>query len=259
MWKSQPKASSTEPAGESRETAAKLQHLAAENDRFLSELAAMQDRSRVLARSVWRVQEDERRMLARELHDGVGQSLTALRHQMEQLPAGQVRDQCAQLVLQILEDVRELSRLIRPPILDDLGLWPALAWLARRVRESSGIAVELETSGAEGLKPCPELSTLVFRLVQEALHNAVRHASAQKIRIRARLAGNRLEIEIRDDGVGFEPDSLEQRPDERGVGLAGMRDRVELFGGDFSLRSAPGRGTAVLAGLLLDEHPENAA
>jgi signal transduction histidine kinase len=220
---------------------------------MMRELGAMQHRFRGLARSVWRVQEDERRMLARELHDGVGQSLTALRHQLEQMPASPIRDQCNELALQILEDVRELSRLIRPPVLDDLGLWPALSWLARRVRESSGIEVVLDIGNADCLVPPDDLSTLVFRLVQEALHNAVRHARATQIQIRARMAGSRLEIEVRDNGVGFDPDALPHNPDQPGVGLAGMRNRVELVGGDFSLRTAPGRGTSIVAGLTLEQ------
>jgi two-component system, NarL family, sensor kinase len=247
MWKSaRPKSTN-----ESDQRAARIQHLAAENERMLSELGAMQGRFRGLARSVWRVQEDERRKLARELHDGVGQNLTALRHLLERLPPGEDRDHCSELLVQILDDVRELSRLLRPPILDDLGLGPALVWLARRVRESSELLVEVDCPELDPSTLSPELSTLVFRLAQEALHNTVRHALASRAHIRVNQAGNRLEIEIRDDGVGFDPEQLKLDPERCGVGIAGMRDRVELLGGDFSLRSAPDRGTIIQAGLTM--------
>jgi two-component system, NarL family, sensor kinase len=234
-----------------------IRRLAAENERMLDRLAQMQDRFRSLGRSAWRVQEDERRRLARELHDGVGQDLTALRHLLERVEAGQERDQCSELLVRIIEDVRELSRLLRPPILDDLGLAAALAWLGRRARDNGGVEVEVRTDCLDGLELSAELSTLIFRLAQEALNNAQRHAQAGRITIRTRLAGTRLEIEISDDGIGFNPKELGHQT-ERGIGLASMRDRVELFGGDLSIRSTPGRGTTVLVGLDIREAKEGA-
>lgn len=255
MWKNiWPK-----PSNDANDLSGRIQHLASENERMLSALDAVQGRFRGLARSAWMVQEDERRRLSRELHDGVGQSLTALRHRLDSLPASEERDECNEMLLQILEDVREISRLLRPPILDDLGLVPALNWLSRRVREGSSIQVDLESRGLDQTTLSPELSTLVFRLVQEALHNVVRHAEADEVHIRLLRTGNRLEIEIRDNGVGFDTQQLDQDPSRRGVGIAGMRDRVELFGGDFSLRSAPGRGTSIQAGLTLDDPEEPSA
>jgi two-component system, NarL family, sensor kinase len=255
MWKNiWPK-----PSNDSSDLSGQIQRLASENERMLGSFDAMQDRFRGLARSAWMVQEDERRRLARELHDGVGQSLTALRHQLERLPESDERDVCAEMLLQILEDVRELSRLLRPPILDDLGLLPALSWLARKVRESSAISIELESRGMDQITLSPELSTLIFRLIQEALHNVVRHAGADEVRIKLFRTGNRIEIEVRDNGTGFDPRQLDEDPARRGVGIAGMRDRVELFGGDFSLRSAAGRGTSIQAGLTLDDRGETSA
>lgn len=250
MWRSARRKASND----SEEVTSRIDKLADDNARLLRELDAMQIRFRGLARAVWRVQEDERRHLARELHDGVGQSLTALRHQLEQLPSGDGRDQCSELLLQILEDVRELSRLLRPPILDDLGLGPALNWLARRVGDSSGIEVELETSALNQVALPPDISTLVFRLVQEALHNVVRHANASQVRVQVSLTGNRLEVAVRDNGDGFDPARLAEDPERCGVGASGMRDRVTLLGGDFSLRSAPGHGTSIHAGIMLEEN-----
>lgn len=229
----------------------KVNQLAAENKRMLEELGQMQQHFSGLARSVWRVQEDERRRLARELHDGVGQSLTALRHRLERMPASPDRDSNVVLVGQILEDVRELSRLLRPPVLDDLGLIPALQWLGRRVRESAGLPVEVEAGALEDLALDPELETLLFRVVQEALHNAVRHADASSAWVSAARAGNRIEVSIRDNGRGFDPETLSRDPEHAGVGLSGMRDRVKLFDGDMAIRSAMDRGTTITVGLPL--------
>ncbi len=235
-----------------------LRRLSADNRRMFEELDAMQQRSRSLARSVWRIQEDERRRLARELHDGVGQSLTALRHRLDRLPSGDQRDELTEMLVQVIEDVREMSRLLRPPILDDLGLEPALRWLARRVRESGGPEVSVDAAGLADTDLEPELETLLFRITQEALNNAVRHAQAANVQVSGRRLGNRLELTIRDDGVGFDPESLRDDPESAGVGLAGMRDRMALFGGDFALRSAPGQGTTLAIGLTLDRTSETA-
>ncbi len=237
------------------ELSSKLEQLAMDNERMHQELARMQQHFRSLARSVWRVQEDERRRLARELHDGVGQSLTALRHRVERLPDHPDRDAAVDLVVQILDDVREMSRLLRPPVLDDLGLAAAMQWLGRRVRESANLDVEVDAAGADGLELEPDLETLVFRVVQEALHNTVRHSGASRVKVLARRAGDRLEINIQDNGRGFDPASLGRDPEKAGVGLTGMRDRAALFGGDLAIRAAVGRGTGILLGLALSRQP----
>ncbi len=250
MWKL--KAGKQTEAEELARIGDQLQRLSADNRRMFDELNAMQQRSRSLARSVWRIQEDERRRLARELHDGVGQSLTALRHRLDRLPAGSLRDEVIDMLVQVIEDVREMSRLLRPPVLDDLGLEPALRWLGRRVREGGGPEVIVDAVGLADSTLEPELETLLFRVTQEALNNAVRHAGASCVSVSGRRLGNRLELTIRDDGVGFDPESLREDPEAAGVGLAGMRDRVELFGGDFAICSAPGQGTTLAIGLALD-------
>ncbi len=250
MWKSK----TTKPVDKERlgRIDEKLRRLSADNQRMFEELDAMQERSHSLARSVWRIQEDERRRLARELHDGVGQSLTALRHRLDRLSPGPPRDEMIEMLVQVIEDVREMSRLLRPPVLDDLGLEPALRWLARRIRESGGPEVKVDAAGLADITLEPELETLLFRVTQEALNNTMRHAQASNVDVSGRRLGNRLELSIRDDGIGFSPDSLRENPEAAGVGLAGMRDRVSLFGGDFAVRSAPGQGTALTIGLALD-------
>lgn len=230
----------------------RLVELEAENTRLFAELGKVQDRFMSLARGVWRVQEDERRRLAQELHDQLGQALTALIHRLEQLPADQ-RQECLSLARQTLEDVRELSRLLRPPVLDDLGLVPALKWLARRTRESVGLPVVV--SAPESMDPLDEESeTLIFRLTQESLNNAIKHADANRVEIHLSRAGNQIDLRIRDDGKGFDPDSIADSiadTAERGMGLAGMRDRLALFGGKIAISSAPGHGTTISATLAL--------
>lgn len=214
-----------------------LDALREENARLFVELEQVQSRFRRIARRSWEVQEDERRRLARELHDELGQVLTALVHRLEHAD-DEGRAACIELARGALEDVRELSRLLRPPILDDLGLGPALQWLGRRTRAATGITVNVDAPDIGSLDG--ERETLFFRVAQEAVTNAVKHASASQIDIRLSRAGDRVELRVRDDGIGF--DSTGVTP---GSGLSGMQDRVAVHDGALAVVSAPGRGTAV--------------
>jgi signal transduction histidine kinase len=205
---------------------------------------------RRLGRAVWRVQEDERRRLARELHDGVGQNLTALKHRLSQLddalpadsPARAQLDAALALCGDTLEDTRQLSRLLRPPILDDLGLEAALRWLARSIGEAGGLDVTLD------LQPLPpldeELQTLLFRVAQEALNNAAKHAGAGQVIVRLVARDGMLQLQVADDGRGCEPATALQAG---GSGLGGMRERLRLYEGRLELHSAPGEGMRVRA------------
>ena len=210
--------------------------------RLLERLEANEREFRRLGRAVWRVQEDERRRLARDLHDGIGQNLTALKHRLAQLegelpPEHRGRVQAAMaLCHDTLEDTRQMSRLLRPPILDDLGLEPALRWLARSVGEAAGIEVELEAGDLPTLDG--DLQTLLFRVAQEALNNVAKHAQARRVLVRLVQRGPVLLLDVADDGRGFEPS-----PASGGSGLGGMRERVRLYGGKLELHSAAGEGT----------------
>ena len=231
--------------------AASLREITRQNEKLFGELVAGERRFRGLARSVWNVQEAERRRLARDLHDGIGQTLTALKQQLdvvEQSAAvlpeaahARLRD-AAELAAQALRETRELSRLLRPQILDDLGLEPALRWLARTFGATHGIEVRLDIE-----PPPPALdgdrSTLVFRVVQEALTNVARHAAAKHVDISLRHAGGQVRLRIEDDGSGCDAAvALRTGSDGRGSGIGGMRDRVLLFNGDFAVHSQPGAG-----------------
>jgi signal transduction histidine kinase len=143
-----------------------------------------------------------------------------------------------------LTDVRELSRLLRPPVLDDLGLHAGLTWLARILREHSGLATVIEWQAGEEERLDPELETLVFRIAQEGLNNVLKHSGQLTARLAVRRHGGSLEFTVADSGHGFDVvQVLSPAGGAAGLGLRGIRDRVELFGGQFSIDSAPGRGS----------------
>lgn len=239
--------------------AAQVERISTENERLFHRLLDGERRFRGLARSVWQVQEEERRRLARELHDSIGQTLVGLIHQAERLSGrvanGESRNLASDveaLARQALDETRELSRLLRPPVLDDLGLEPALAWLARTLGERTGLKTELNCSLADD-RLDPEIETLVFRVVQEALSNAIRHAPGAKVHVNVAQGRSSLAVEVGDDGPGFDAgEVLAAGGPVTSAGLRGMRDRVELFGGCLEIRSAPGEGTVVRIELPLD-------
>ena len=226
--------------------------------RLLQRLEANEREFRRLGRSVLRVQEDERRRLARELHDGVGQNLTALQHRLEQIgealadgddaaTAPQHVDAALALCRDALNDTRQMSRLLRPPILDDLGLEAALRWLARSQGEASNLAIAVEIEPLPALEG--DLNTLVFRIAQEALQNVAKHAQASNVLLRLVARAGILQLQVADDGRGCDP---EQALRTGGSGLGGMRERVRLHGGRLELHSAPGHGARIRAVVPLD-------
>ncbi len=243
----------------------RLQRLAREQERLFAELVAGERRFRGLAKAVWRVQEDERRRLARELHDGLGQTLTALKIRLERLRQ-RVGDSQPELARELTEPVelaaaalgeaRRLSRFLRPQVLDDLGLTPALSWLARSFEEWTGFTVRLhvpgdpaEENGSRRLDP--DLETLVFRFVQEGLNNAVKHSGGDQAEVSVELEDGKLHVRVADFGDGFDPSEV-RGSDGAGSGLSGLRERVRVFGGRFHLDAAPGRGTVLQAVLPLE-------
>jgi len=228
-----------------------LAQLREQQERLFAQLHSGEQHFKQLARSVWRVQEDERRRLARELHDGIGQQLTALRHRLDALArsidgagdAASPLHQALTICDSAIQETRALSRLLRPQILDDLGLEAALNWLARHSAESGGYEVEVDV----GPLPTPidgDLSTLIFRVAQEALTNVLKHAQARHVVIRlAQRHDQWLQFLIVDDGRGVDVDAaFASASDGHSTGLASMRERVRLFGGRFTVVSRPGEG-----------------
>jgi signal transduction histidine kinase len=151
------------------------------------------------------------------------------------------------LVGELMARVRQLSLDLRPAMLDDLGLLPALQWLFERYTTQTGVAVAFQHSGVDRL--APDVETAVFRVVQEALTNVARHARVSEVAVRLVASAQRLRLEVEDQGVGFESDAT--LGDATTGGLLGMRERMSLLGGRLSLTSAPGRGTFLTADLPL--------
>lgn len=233
----------------------RVRALGQESEQILTDLLSGESRFRRLAKAVWQVQEDERRRLARELHDGIGQTLAALKNQLEWMANSKNSNadrsrlgDAVQLASQALDDTRELSRLLRPPVLDDLGLRAALSWLGRTVSKRFEFEVTIEFDAIDQ-RPAAEIETVLFRIAQEALTNAAKHAGASRVALGLRTEGSDLVLTVTDDGSGFDPRSVATADDNTGVGLRGMNDRVELFEGRLEISSEPGSGTRIEARL----------
>ena len=200
------------------------------------------------------VQEQERRSISRELHDEVGQSLEALLVDLGRLstlvsPADQaIREQITRvksLAENSVKTVRDIALLLRPSMLDDLGLIPALEWQAREISRRSDMEVEVHSEMVSEKLP-DETKICVYRLVQEALNNAATHAAAKNARVSVVQTPEKLRVEIIDDGLGFDSRRV------RGMGLLGMEERVKRLGGTLSIESRAGQGTSLKAELPLD-------
>lgn len=213
-----------------------------EAERRAAEQAA---RSQALSTRLLRVQEDERHALAHELHDQVGQLLTGLRFQLEATranPEGPALGEALAVTDDLLSTVRALTLQLRPRMLDDLGLEPALKWHVGNFCRQTGVTVELEIT----LPPARlhrDLEIAVYRVVQEALTNVARHSGAQSASVTVTADDTTLHVEISDRGKGFDAAAALARRDS--LGLAGLAERVQLAGGRFELVSRPDQGTRI--------------
>ena len=216
----------------------------AEAETALKQLRESHDRLESLSRRLVDVQEAERRALARELHDEMGQILASLRLRLEG-GTPQAAAEVQSILGELLERVRGLSMNLRPPTLDDLGLLPTLLWHFERYRAETGVHVEFLSRGPAG-RYAPEVETAAFRIVQEALTNVARHAGVTEVGVSLEAGADGLELHVEDRGTGFEPSTA--RPGGSG-GLAGMQERARLLGGSVRIESAPGRGTRLVAEL----------
>jgi two-component system sensor histidine kinase UhpB len=221
----------------------------------VTERLRVQTRLRALSQRLLEVQEEERRSLARDLHDDIGQALTALKIQLESLAQSQSGegeprrrvDECVETTRHTLDRVRQLSLNLRPLQLDDLGLVAALRSHLDRQAGLGGLAPHFD-AGEAPPQLDPEIETACFRVAQEAITNVLRHARARNLWVRLFTTGDRLALSVRDDGGGFDPDSARRRAHAGGsLGLAGMEERISIAGGTIELRSRPGQGTVLLA------------
>jgi len=226
----------------------KILRLEAETATRYREIATAREELKQLSARLVEAQENERRSISRELHDEVGQTLTGIRVELANVSRKIRRkdvdglDVKVDAIKQMVDDsvgvVRNMALLLRPSMLDDLGLVPALQWQAREVSKRTGVRVKVAAEGVSEDLP-EDHKTCIYRVVQEALHNCVQHSQASMVRVTVQQEPNRILLAIQDDGKGFDAQQ------ERGMGLLGMQERVSHLSGTFSVESLPGNGAIV--------------
>lgn len=215
---------------------------------FAAEQAARRA-SEHLSRLIVEAQENERRRLARELHDELGQMLTGLKLTLETAPGTAPQlEQARQIVRELGSHVRELSHTLRPAALDDLGLVPALLAHCARFTERTGVHVSFQHNALDNRRFAPELETAAYRIVQEALTNVARHAGVAQANVHVAATRDRLRLQISDSGCGFTTDKA-LPPGSNG--LRGMRERALLLGGKLRIDAESGVGTSITASFPL--------
>jgi signal transduction histidine kinase len=228
--------------------------IAIENARLYERVRTGRERLQRLSHRLVELQEGERRSIARELHDEIGQLLTGLKLLLE-MSAGVKPEkltpplsEAQALVNELIVRVREMSLDLRPSMLDDLGLLPALLWHFERYTTQTNVRVNLQHSGLDR-RFSPEIETAAYRIVQEALNNVARHARTPEVTVRIHVGSEAVDVQVEDKGVGFDPGAVLAA--DASIGLAGMRERAQLLGGHLAVESAPGSGTTVKAELPL--------
>ncbi len=236
--------------------------LARANEKLQAEIKdreRAEEESRLLSSKLLTAQEDERRRIARDLHDTIGQSLSAVKFTIENV-LQEIREEggsgkgirslesSVRLVQEAVQEVRQLQKNLRPPTLDDLGLLATISWFCREFEGVyADIRIEKEIALEEHDVP-DRLKIVIYRVMQEALNNIAKHSGTKTVRLSLRKAGGRIEMEIQDRGSGFDADEVFARNEfDRGLGLFSMKERAELSGGRFAVQSAKGAGTTILA------------
>lgn len=226
------------------------------NIRLREDISAGRQRLQDLSRQLVEAQETERRAVARELHDEIGQLLTGLKLTLEmgknEGPEALVQNlrEADEIVSELLQRTRDMSLDLRPAMLDDLGLHPAVNWLVERYRGQTGVEVHIEADAIRGVRFPQEVETGAYRLIQEGLTNIARHAQVDWAQVSVGIEDGILRVRIADKGAGFDPGRVFSQ--SATSGLTGMRERVNLLGGSLSIESAPGKGTVLEALFPLD-------
>lgn len=219
-----------------------------------------------LSAQLLRAQEEERRTISRELHDGIGQALTAIKMDLSlaernlgnpEKSAEPIQDARA-IADRTLQAVRDLSQLLHPAMLHDLGLPDTLDWYVRGFSRRTGIHSELIRDRVEERMPA-EVEVCVYRITQEGLTNVARHSKATTCRVYLQRLSHTLLVTIEDNGIGFEPEKLQPGEGRRGLGLLGIQERVATLGGIYRLESTPGHGTRISAELPVPALPSDQA
>jgi signal transduction histidine kinase len=218
---------------------------------------------RELTIRLFKLQDEERRRIARELHDSTGQMLAAMKMFLDQIRQEAKGEKISSLVAQTIainddmtRQLRTMSYLLHPPLLDEMGLPSALQWYAEGFAERSGIAVDLKTTSEFGRLPA-DMEIALFRMVQEALTNIHRHSGSTTARIRLSRTEKSVELEITDTGKGIPAQRMHEENVIPGVGIMGMHERMRQFGGDAEIHSSP-KGTVIAATIPLKNSLRNA-
>ena len=223
-----------------------------------------EDNLRYYAVQITKVQEEERKYIARELHDTTVQTLVALIYNLDNFMRDDpalTEDNLRKLkamqdnLKRAVEEVRHFSRQLRPPVLDDLGLIPVLEWLAGELKKTYDMDVQMEISGSQRRLP-PDMELALFRIIQEALINAAKHASVKSVDLKLGYMDESVKATIIDRGEGFElPDKIGSLPRSGKLGLAGIEERVQMLGGRLEIESGKGKGTKVYVELPVVNTP----
>lgn len=229
-----------------------LAHLRWTFNGMLDSLATFRRQLRKMAARALKAEEEERKRIARELHDGTAQTLAALMIRLRLARgAGDAAERDALLdvvrdeIEGALEDVRRFARGLRPPALDELGLVPAIESHVRMMEEASGVEIDVDAQAIRGLL-IPDAELALYRIVQEAISNAVRHANPEHVRVRVSRGAGAVTASVSDDGRGFDVDEV-MAGRAAGLGLFGMKERAAYVGGEVEITSAPGQGTRIVA------------
>jgi signal transduction histidine kinase len=208
---------------------------------------------RALQRAV-EYQEDERKRISRELHDEIGQALTSILIRLKALQdetdietIAERLDGLRYLTSESIEELRRLAVDLRPAILDHLGILPALRWYVQQLADQSDLAIQF--TGPEKIERLPEeIELVLYRVAQEGLTNAIRHSQASRVEVVLEQSPHVLRLRVIDNGKGFDPQNL-----DRGLGLVGIRERVELLDGNCGVDTTPGEGTRLWVEIPLPE------
>ena len=236
-----------------------LDQARADLEKSFSQVQVGRKRLEDLSRRLVTIQEEERHSIALELHDEIGQMLTGLKLKLANLstqPREKVQEQLRQaqtMTNDLINKVRQLSLDLRPSMLDDLGLMPAVQWLTTQYFDQTGIRVAITHKNVEGKRFSPEVEITAYRVIQEGLTNVARHARTKKAQVNLSAGNQLLKIQIRDQGAGFNPKTDLQKGETSG--LSGIRERVAMLGGKFILQSKPRQGTTLTAELPIDGPP----
>jgi signal transduction histidine kinase len=209
------------------------------------ELERVNGELRTVSSHLIRMQDEEHRRIARELHDGLGQELAALKMTVTQIPQhksvgakDRAANEASEILTRAIQQVRSMSHLLHPPLLDEIGLLSAVRWYLDGLTKRSGIVTSLEVKDANFPRLTGDLETAIFRVIQEALTNVFRHSGASKAWVTLSQQSGQVVVKVADDGKGVGEEIVEMRPGSLGIGLAGMRQRAKEFGGNLRVTNA---------------------